>query len=386
MVGIKYVSWGQGSGYGSAARRHILGLRRLGVPVTWTPMVPGRCDERGLGFVAFRGSSVGDAELDEICNIPISYDTVIVHLPPEYFPYWARREPGKRIVGHTVWETDKAPRHWPPLFQSLHLAIVPSEWNRRVFRDSGITVPIKVVPHPLGVNPLELNGANCDGVVEGIESSDFVFYTINTWTSRKRVALTIEAYLNAFTAEDPVSLVVKTSSKEMTWSRIPFTGRYVVPARWPVAWAKRGHRQPAKICLIAADDIPETQIRAIHRRGDCYVSLCTAEGWGMGAFDAAALGRPIVMTAYGGQRDFLPDHLAYLVDYSLEPVRDGLLHSSYTPDQSWAAPDVGHASALMRRVYEHQEKARERGTALGEFVRERFEMDRVAQELVEALG
>ena len=99
----------------------------------------------------------------------------------------------------------------------------------------------------------------------------------------------------------------------------------------------------------------------------------------MGAFDAAALGRPVVMTGYGGQREFLPHELAYLVDYRLEPVRDGPFNLCYRPEQRWAVPDVGHASALMRHVYEHREEARERGRALGEFVRAKFEMDRVAR-------
>ena len=388
MIGVKYISWRRGSGYGDAARRHMLGLRRLGIPVTWVPMVPGRSFGRGLGFEGSRARVADDPELDDICNIPIPYDTVIIHLPPEYFPPWARRETGKRIVGHTVWETDRVPPHWPPLFQSLQLAIVPCEWNREVFRGSGIAVPIKVVPHSLEPTPITStsNVANCDAGIEDIDPSDFVFYTINTWTNRKRVEKTMEAYLNEFTADDSVALIVKTSTKEMSWSRVPFSGHSFIPADWLAQRVLRRYKRPASVCLIAGDDLPEARIRAIHRRGDCYVSLCAAEGWGVGVFDAAARGRPVVMTGYGGQREFLPPNLAYLVDYYMEPVWDGPLNFRATRGQKWAAPDVGHASQLMRRVFEHREEATQRGRALGEFVRAKFHTDRVDRMLVEALS
>ena len=41
---------------------------------------------------------------------------------------------------------------------------------------------------------------------------------------------------------------------------------------------------------------------AIHAIGDCYVSLTHGEGWGMGAFDAATLGKPVLITGWGSPR------------------------------------------------------------------------------------
>ncbi len=98
------------------------------------------------------------------------------------------------------------------------------------------------------------------------------------------------------------------------------------------------------------DVLSESQIRRLHLRGDCYVSLCRGEGWGIGAFDAAAHGNPVVMTAFGGQLDYLKRELAYLVNYELVPVINPQAPLSYSPDQRWAEPDIQHGAQLLRHV------------------------------------
>ena len=40
-------------------------------------------------------------------------------------------------------------------------------------------------------------------------------------------------------------------------------------------------------------------------------------GGGWGAFEAARLGKPVIMTGYGGQLDYLDAELSHLVDYTL---------------------------------------------------------------------
>jgi glycosyltransferase involved in cell wall biosynthesis len=125
---------------------------------------------------------------------------------------------------------------------------------------------------------------------------------------------------------------------------------------------------------------------ALHERGDCYVSLCRSEGWGLGAFDAAARGKPVIMTGYGGQTEFLSEDSAYRVDYRLVPVRAGFFQHSYTPDQNWAEPDLDHASRLFRHVFENREEARRRGCALGKHVRNSFDAGAVAKTFLDSIS
>jgi len=380
MLGIRYVSFLENSGYGEAGRRNMLALRRLGVRITWTPMVRGRGWGRGFGYEPFRGESVGDPELDALCNASIPYDVLLLHLPPEYYPRWASAAPGKTLVGCTVWETNKLPRHWPPLLNTTDLLLVPSNWNREVFRESGVTSPIRVVPHCL---PAELPASQPWS--QGVGRSDYVFYTINVWSERKAVRDTIEVYLRTFTEHDQVALIVKTSAEDLSHGFVPFGGQRLLTSRRAANRTLKRHKHSAKVSVIT-ETLSGESILALHERGNCYVSLCRSEGWGLGAFDAAARGKPVIMTGYGGQREFLPGDSAYLVDYRLVAVRAGFFYNSYTPDQRWAQADLGHAARLMRGVFEDPDEGRRRGAALKRHVEARFGAESVARQLLESLS
>jgi glycosyltransferase involved in cell wall biosynthesis len=372
--GIKYVSLHEASGYGNAARRYIRGLMKTGIPLTWTPMVPGR--GWGLGYQPFLGEMAADDDLYLVCNRSIEYDTVILHTVPEYYPLWKEREPGKRIVGYTVWETTCIPNHWGELLNAVDLLLVPCEWNREVFRECGVTTPIEVVPHTLQEKTRSLNTLPWD-----ILEDDFVFYTIGTWTARKAIPDVIRCYLNAFTSRDNTLLVIKTSNKDFTQRR----WMQYLRRPWKISQKiAASYTDPARM-LIITDSLTEAEIACLHQRGDCFVSLSHSEGWGLGAFDAAGRGKPIVITGYGGHLDFLPEELAYLVDYRMVPVIDRQGSASYSVNQAWASPDLGHASRLLREVFLDRREAHAKGRELSEYVRRRFHEEMVIQKFLEAL-
>src|SRR5262249_517682 len=163
----------------------------------------------------------------------------------------------------------------------------------------------------------------------------FVYYTIGEWTERKAVFKTIEAYLRAFARRDPVLLVVKTSPRDL---RLPLSRGAGTAGKgttaWSVARLLAQHRDPPPARLIAGE-LVDVDIVALHGRGNCFVSLSRGEGWGLGAFDAATHGNPVVTTGYGGQLDYLADS-PHLVRFELVPVDDPAGFPSYAPDQRWA--------------------------------------------------
>jgi len=373
--GVKYVSPCGYSGYGTAARRILLGLRNAGVPFTWTPMVAGRGWD--LYYEPFTGRGVGDVELDPFCNKPIEYDTVIVNHVPEYFLRWCGLESGKRMIGYTVWETDRLPHHWPFLLEQMDRVLVPCTFNKSVFEKRRLSVPVDVVPHiadavdpPPGDPPVK------------IRPDDFVFYCIETWTARKAPWNLIRTFLDTFTSADAVTLVLKTSKWDHYTRRRPWLGPRSV--REIVAKLLRRYPNPARICLVTRELSGDEMLRFLGR-SDCYVSLSHGEGWNIGAFDSAAMGKPVILPAFGGPLDYLPDEMAYLTKYRLAPVRDDLGKPSFTEDQNWAEPDLGHASSLMRHVFEHREEAAARGQQLRRLVREKFSEGEVIGKLLEII-
>lgn len=394
---IKYVSHFGPEGQFVAAKRLMLALVERGVELTWTPMVVG--DRWGLGVEPFSGRAIGDAELDPFCNRDLDYDTVIVHLRPVFYPHWAEMEPSRRLVGHTVWETDRLPPHWPALLARVTDVLVPSCWNREVFARSGVEAPVHVIPHVALAN---LGRAEARPPSEGERGDPFVFYSIGTWTARKAIPLLIRCYLETFTGRDPVRLVLKTTASAYahawhrrfrTLRRARAAVRRLVPslpavpaasARALVEKMRRRHADPPEIRLVTGS-LTDAEIDDLHRRGDCFVSLTHAEGWGLPAFDAAAHGTPVIITGYGGQMEYLDPERAGIVGFDLVPVRDDNDPDSFRREQRWAMPRLREASALMHSAFARPAEWRERAAGLRSTVLSKYNGERVASRLLAAL-
>lgn len=372
--GIRYVSLHEPSGYGEAARAYILALARAGVPVTWTPLVWSRWPRPA--YRPFTGPASPDPELGALYGRSIEVDTVVIHTVPEYFPEWRARAGGARTVGYTVWETDRLPRAWPPLLGAVDALAVPTAWSRDVMLHAGVRTPVHVVPHL----PPQWDGSG-PRWRGGLPDETLVFYTIGPWTERKAPWLVIASFLAAFTAADPVALVVKTSPRPRCRGRL---GGLFSGTRRLVEGMLRRHGDPPPV-VVLTEALPREQIAALHRRGDCYVSLSRAEGFDLPAFDAAALGKPVIATGFPAHREVLPAEEADLVDFRLAPVDDPAGAPSYTPDQRWAEPDLAHAAALMRRVLEDRAGAAARGHALAEHVRSHFDTDAILRAFLAVL-
>ncbi len=161
--------------------------------------------------------------------------------------------------------------------------------------------------------------------------------------------LAIEAYLRAFTADDPVVLVVKTGPRlEMPPGEWGAANPLSWTTPWQVASLVRQFRNPARVHL-EVETWTDDRIAGLHARGDCYLTLARGEGWGIGAFDASAYGNPVIATRWGGFLEYLDDDNAFLVDHTLTAVEHNAF-ASYSRDQQWAAPDLDHAVDTLRAV------------------------------------
>jgi len=363
-----YLSLDETSGYGVAADRCRAALEDSGLEVDWTPFVPG-----GNWNLGYQPPPALDP-LRPPAPAPAPDQVVVAHLVPEYFPAVRERCPDVFLVGHTAWETDRIPDHWIRCLDAADLVVVPSQFSARAIRTSRASAPVEVVPH---VAPGEFSPASRRW--DGIPADVFVFYAIAEWSERKAVFLGIEAYLRAFAAGDPVLLVVKTSHHDRRFA--PPAGRHAVEpgtSAWALSRLLADHRDPAPVQLVTRE-LSDDDVRALHGRGNCFVSLCRSEGWGLGAFDAATSGNPVVTTNFGGHLDYLSGS-DYLVRFDLVPVDDPAGYPSYAPDQHWAEPDVDHGAELLRQVLAHRDEAAAQAMALARELRWRYRPQAIAAE------
>ncbi|HNJ42336.1 MAG TPA: glycosyltransferase family 4 protein [Acidobacteriota bacterium] len=376
LQGIKYISALPPSGLAIAAQRNILALIQQGIPVTWSPV--GFNEQLKLDFLGRLENQEAYRDLFPYLHLPIAYDVVIVHTSPEFYPVVRAREPGKKIIGYSVWETDQIPEGWLPGCQVIDQLWVPCEWNQRVFAARHLPCPIEVIPH-IAEDPAT---PWADFSLGGIRKQDFVFYTIGVWSYRKGIDLTIKAFLRAFSKSDQAVLIVKTCERNLSLS---VAGRHFMRSRVSVQLMQKLYGSSSPIFLID-QELSHAEIRGLHQRGDCFVSLTRGEGWGLGAFDAAAIGNPVIMTGHGGQTDYLHRELAYLVDFQLQVARaTGFERDIFPPPHQLAVPDLTHAVRVMRRVYEHKQEAQTKARRLQTDIQQRFNAQVIGQKMVSAL-
>ncbi len=371
MKGVRYISLAENSGYGNAGQSYILALLHAGIPVQWLPLLVTpqgyrlRTEVEGSRDWV---SSLADPQVEDgyfsdaiqnTIGAGIDYDAVILHCTPEHWPRLT--EPGKRNIGYTVWETDTPPPPWTGLMQSADQVLVPSQFSRTVFERAGIERPIDVIPHisrPKSASPSEENVTKLCGEYS-IPRQSYLFYAIEAWTARKALWKTIHAFLDSFSGDDPVSLIVKTDPEGPRSGAAADT----TPTRQLVDELISHYPNPARTVLID-HRLSSAEIAILHTIGDCYLSLTHSEGWGLGAFEAGAAGNPAIITGWGGQLDYLGSGWPYLIDFEMTPVMDARGRNSYLPSQLWASPSHDHAVHLIRRVFEHRERAQVDGQRL----------------------
>jgi hypothetical protein len=105
----------------------------------------------------------------------------------------------------------------------------------------------------------------------------------------------------------------------------------------------------------------------------------------MGAFDAATLGKPLLIAPYGGPADYLPADYPGFIDYTMVPVSGWAANASYQPPQRWAQPDLADAGRKMRRMVVRHSEFLEPAALAAEHIVNRYAEPVIARELIAAL-
>jgi len=248
----------------------------------------------------------------------------------------------------TVWETDSLDSRWVDWCNEVDKVIVPCKHNKKVFEKCKVKKPIEIIPHignyykkPISLKLVEKTISNL-----GIKPNDFVFYTIGQWSERKGIEDTIIAYLNSFTNKDNTCLIVKTFKSN-------YSKEEKNKIRILVNSILRKYINPAKVILIL-DELTEEEINILHSIGHCYISLCKAEGWGLGVFDAISFQKSILITGYGGQTDFVEK--SFQIPFTMTPVKNMEWIPWYNSEQQWAKPNVEKASEMIKNIKKSYEE------------------------------
>lgn len=206
-------------------------------------------------------------------------------------------------IALTTWETMSLPQAYADKISSTYsAAIVPSTFCREalVAHPGLAAMGVHVVPHCFDQQAWPMPAPRPD-------NTPYRFYSIGQAGARKNMLGVLAAYLHAFTADDPVSLLLVIGGLDRAEVN-SLVARSGLPRASLPAFA-----------VIEGGSLPESDIFDLHAGGDCYVSAARGEGWGLGMFEAALMGRKVVAPMLGGQKDFLQYAIWYRVALMVAP-------------------------------------------------------------------
>ncbi len=262
-----------------------------------------------------------------------------------------------------AWELAAFRPDWYPSFAPLD-----EVWTNSGFEMESIGA---ISPLPLQKIrlPVEVQAASPEEGRDmfGIPRDRLVFlvaFDVGSTSARKNPGMVIEAFREAFAADENVFLVIKFHSTSME----PAITRQITRAL-------RG----ADNVLVIADVLSEPDMALLRAACDCFVSAHRSEGFGLNLAEFMALGKCVIATAYSGNLEFFDETVGYPIGYDLTEVKSP--SGPYMPFYVWADPSKEALIKQLRAVYEDQPAAWARGRAAAERIRTDFSAARIGQEM-----
>jgi glycosyltransferase involved in cell wall biosynthesis len=302
-------------GYGSMAEYTVLGMGRVGASVSVIPLT---LDPAGLS------SELRDL-LDDTRPAP--------DVPVLYYcwPHSAlqRFTAARDLFVNTMWESSRLPAGWAAALNQARAVFVPTRFVARVCRESGVTVPIEVVPE--GIDP---------GIYhyeDRPERASPTTLMVGTLIERKHIREGIAAWKLAFADDPGARLIVKAHFNQ---------GVY--------------HPDDPRISVV---DSNETSRGIAHwyREADILLALGN-EGFGLPLVEGMATGLPVIALNSEGQSDACEDAGDLLLPVeasSWQPCND----PPFGPAGVRGVPGVEAVAERLRWVARHRDEARALGRA-----------------------
>ncbi|MCS7220812.1 MAG: glycosyltransferase [Anaerolineae bacterium] len=283
--------------------------------------------------------------------------------------------------GHWViiqpWEFGSLPKSWIEVMSTQVDEIwVPSSYVRDCYVRSGVPADrVFVVPNGVDttkfrpdVPPLQLQ-----------TKKRFKFLFVGGTITRKGIDILLDAYSNAFTAEDDVCLVIKDMGGQSF---------YKGQTAQELIIRYRARPNAPEIEYIDRT-LSDEELAGLYTACDCLVHPYRGEGFGLPIAEAMASGLPVIVTGYGAALDFCDEQTAYLIPAREVRWPQKRVGEWETVDYPWwAEPDREALKQWMRHVVANPAEAQAKGQAARAYIQAHFTWEQAAatvQKRIEAL-
>jgi len=325
-----------GTGWAQAATDYILSMDSVGIDVVPRPLKLNANDPLLPNRIL---------ELEK--KDSLGSDICIQHVLPHMMDYNTRF---KKNIGLYASETSNfSGSNWARKINCMDEAWVINEQMVDAAKESGVNVPIKIVPHATNFSKFESNHKKIN--IPNIKNS-FVFYFIGEMNNRKNLAAFIKAFHLEFDPNEPVSILIKSNRYGMSPEECAMEIKNVCD-KIKLSLKKYKNIEDYKEDLIITDYLSEEELYGLHRACDCFVMPSYGEAWSIPAFDAMGFGKTPICSNTGGMADYLGG-AGILVEGRWEPVfgMSDTFEDLFTGEENWYSVDINELRKAMRKMYE----------------------------------
>lgn len=272
------------------------------------------------------------------------------------------------VIGYWFWELPEVPDEWSTAFSLVNEVWAASRFMQEAFSAKS---PVPVIHIPPSIIPR--NSAKFSRSHFGLPEGRFLFLMMcdaNSFLERKNPIGVVRAFKKAFTNNDSsIALVLKITG-----------GDDLTPELHQLREEVSGYENIYVLKRLMARDEIDSLLGCI----DCLVSLHRSEGFGLIPAEAMSLGKPVILTNWSGNTDYMTAHNCIGIDYEL--VRLEKDYGPYKVGQYWAEPDLDQAACWMETLARDPEVSKRIGRLGQETISLNFSPQAIGRKIAERLG
>lgn len=236
------------------------------------------------------------------------------------------------ILPFIAWEETVYPERWAnEINKYAHGILVASSFNKEIFIRNEIELPIHIIhegiPDSNKLSPTESYPLKTQKTVK--------FLHVSTGRKRKGVDILIESYVNSFTKDDDVCLVIKS---------FPNADNIVQES---IDKLTKDNPNSPEIEHVYSDLSGQEIVNLIHTCTVCVYPTRT-EGFGLTILEALWHKKTLVTTNYSAHLDFTNSENAFLIDFEIE---DTIESEQTNLGAKWAKPYTHDLSDILKHIY-----------------------------------
>jgi glycosyltransferase involved in cell wall biosynthesis len=299
-----------------------------------------------------------------------------------HFPAYAFRRHSNAFyhIGRTMFETDGLPADWVAKCNQMDEIWVPTDFNIETFRRAGVTA--KLIKIPEGIDTEKY----CPGYdplpVPGLRKT--VFLSIFEWIYRKGWDTLLRAWSRAFSADDDVSLLLRSYPMNVTEG---LDEKQEIESQINTFLTSELGLERSAVApiIVLHQQVPDKAMPRLYASANALVAPSRGEGWGRPHMEAMACGLPVIATRWSGNLEFMNDSNSYLIDVDEIVQIDERTEIPFYRGQRWAEPSVDHLTALLRKIVERPQESHFVGLRARSEMKAKWQWSKVVAQAAERL-